>query len=1335
MKTPIFSLIILLLAIFAARAQVLPFNATEFCEVVNVAHDDSGNVFYGGGVGGTIDFEPSDGQDAQDTITTETDSFAGFIASYSPAGEFRYVLRFDSAGPSDLATDAAGNLYVVGQLLGPVDFDPGPGVEVRTGDEDVDGFLASYTNTGDFRFAELLGGTGFIFDLSVATSAADRVVVSGMFEGQIDLDPSAATNILTASGFDDGFLAGFSKSGTYVFGEQLAGESLLASGVAADATGNAYVCGEFNETANFDGSILTSAGNQDMFFVSYSPVGALRFAHRFGGGSTDRAIDVATDNSGSIYLTGSVGPGTDFDPGAGVVNSPTLSSYFMARYTSAGALNYAVVSPSGFPRVRAIAARNGKVFTTGSFSRFADLAPGDPQERGVVTSEGDAVFVASYNAADGTPNYARSFGNPETNSGDVSATLDGSVAVVGTFEGEVDFDPGAGVVSSTSVGIPDSFSLGLDPQGLLPGTSAPRFDVTNTDDSGAGSLRAAIEAANSTAARDTITFAIPGAGPHVITPVSPLPVISASVVIDGLSQPGASAATWPPDLRVIIDGSAAGAGANGLSLDGAFVTPTSLRGLVVNGFDAYGIALSPAANDLEVTNCFIGTDPSGTAAVPNRLGGLFVEANDVHVGLPGAGNLISGNGGPGILLMGGDIFTAQGNFIGTTADGSGALGNGDDGVVITASLGDTTGPTDSNLIGGVRPGEGNRIAHNAGDGVALGLTTRSDVLRNSIYDNGGLGIDFFRTRVNPLVGTPDTNDVTDAGDGEPNRSINHPVLRSVISVGGETHVDGVFDGSPGQSFVIEFFSSPDIDPSGHGEGKDFLGAIDVDTSNGLAKFSTTLPFVDPGQFISATVTNRRIGIGSEEGTSQFSVALPVRFPTVTSLADSGAGSLRAAIEAANASAGADTIYFAPAMAGAYLELSSDLPTITDSITLVGTSGFVLSGGQNGRPLTIDADGSTVVISDLTITGGSATTGGGILVTNGSVELNRCVIRGCSATGDGGGIAVSGGLLFLNDCQITACAAGGDGGGIVQTGGIFNANRVTFDNNTADGRGGGIYSNRGSSGRMDLRNGTFSRNSASTGGGIFSVGSFDSSSVRFCTLVMNEASDSGGGFSGDIDVAFSIISLNTAPVDPDFANPDPQERNKNFIGGDPVIGPLRDNGGFVPTHALLSSSPVRDIIDGFAPGTDARLAPRRNLQSVRLDYGAFEFFTTGEPVEAARTYAGFVIQSGAGGPEEDDNGDGLSNFAARFFGIAVISGGAGSVTELTREGDTSVLSFSSPFTVLGAVSSSEVGSDLGTWSPGPEPVEVGSSTARLFYEVRLPRSSLRNFVRIRVSPEP
>ena len=114
--------------------------------------------------------------------------------------------------------------------------------------------------------------------------------------------------------------------------------------------------------------------------------------------------------------------------------------------------------------------------------------------------------------------------------------------------------------------------------------AAATFTVTNTDDTGAGSLRQAILDANGNPGLDTIAFNIPGVGVHTITPASGLPTVSDSAIIDGYTQPGASPNTDPNGfngtLLIEINGANAG-NTNGLHISAGGST---VRGLVINRF-------------------------------------------------------------------------------------------------------------------------------------------------------------------------------------------------------------------------------------------------------------------------------------------------------------------------------------------------------------------------------------------------------------------------------------------------------------------------------------------------------------------------------------------------------------------------------------------------------------------------------------------------------------------------------------------------------------------------------------------------------------------------------
>ena len=283
--------------------------------------------------------------------------------------------------------------------------------------------------------------------------------------------------------------------------------------------------------------------------------------------------------------------------------------------------------------------------------------------------------------------------------------------------------------------------------------------VNVTDDANDGScdyihcsLREAIEAANNHpnfGAPDLIVFAIPGSGVHTIMPSGGLPSITDPVIIDGLTQPGASCATWPPTLLIELDGSDTNDGESGLILWGG----STVTGLVINRFDQNGVYLDFSGGSTLHCN-FIGTDASGMEALGNHGSGVWVWSDNNVIGgeTPASRNLISGNLADGITLFdspkegnvpaGGAPHApttwsnlVQGNFIGTNVWGTAPLGNQANGVEIIGAY--------DNTLGGTTPGTQNVISGNAQHGILLSSWSSGNRVQGN---NIGSGVD-DRTRL------------------------------------------------------------------------------------------------------------------------------------------------------------------------------------------------------------------------------------------------------------------------------------------------------------------------------------------------------------------------------------------------------------------------------------------------------------------------------------------------------------------------------------------------------------------------------------------------------------
>jgi hypothetical protein len=195
------------------------------------------------------------------------------------------------------------------------------------------------------------------------------------------------------------------------------------------------------------------------------------------------------------------------------------------------------------------------------------------------------------------------------------------------------------------------------------------FMVTNTNDTGAGSLRQAVLDANAHPGTNTIAFDIGGGRVQTIQPRSALPPITNPVVIDGTTQPG-----FAGTPLIVLNGSQAGAGANGLTITAGYST---VQALVINGFAADGIDLLTTGSD-NISGNFLGTDATGSQTVANGGHGLFITSGNNRVGgmTSGVRNLISGNRQDGMRLSGSTATAnlVQGNFIGTDVTGRNGMG-------------------------------------------------------------------------------------------------------------------------------------------------------------------------------------------------------------------------------------------------------------------------------------------------------------------------------------------------------------------------------------------------------------------------------------------------------------------------------------------------------------------------------------------------------------------------------------------------------------------------------------------------------------------------------------
>jgi uncharacterized repeat protein (TIGR01451 family)/CSLREA domain-containing protein len=278
--------------------------------------------------------------------------------------------------------------------------------------------------------------------------------------------------------------------------------------------------------------------------------------------------------------------------------------------------------------------------------------------------------------------------------------------------------------------------------------------------------------------------------------------------------------------------------------------------------------------------------------------------------------------------------------------------------------------------------------------------------------------------------------------------------------------------------------------------------------------------------------------------------------------------------------GADLITFAPTLAGQTVTLSAGELVISTTLTIQGPGAdqLAVSGGDASRVFRIT--GGQVTLSGLTIRDGfvSAENGGGIF-NSGTLLLDHVVVVTNTISGsgtiNGGGIYNSGTLTVTHSAIISNANQGsnGRGGGLGNGDGVAVIINSTVSNNHSSTSGGGIYN-----ADLAVLTSTHSTIAANVavgvqGGGVY-IEDFGTSTTFFkSTVLVDNVANS---------VAQDCYYLLKTPTSLGY-NMVENRNNCTFsatgdvTGQAPNLGPLQNNGGQTPTHALLAGSPANDAI--------------------------------------------------------------------------------------------------------------------------------------------------------------
>ena len=603
----------------------------------------------------------------------------------------------------------------------------------------------------------------------------------------------------------------------------------------------------------------------------------------------------------------------------------------------------------------------------------------------------------------------------------------------------------------------------------------------------------------------------------------------------------------------------------------------------------------------------------------------------------------AGSGSGGGIFLGGTSSLVRGCVVtgNKAADGAGIFLGGSNSVIADCEI---TGNTASNDGGGVGAFANGTIynstisgntATNGGGGIYLNAGM-SSVLHCTLSGNTALnGGGMFLGAVTVMSTVAADNTAT--GTGPDLNTTTAAVSFSLVKdAAGSNVVDGTNDNK---------VADPQLGALASNGGPTKTMAIS--TSSPATNAGTSVSLATGGLLLGPQCFDQRgvgfprwYGAAPDMGAYELKSGATI---TPTSLADSGAGSLREALTNANATTGF-TLIDLSGLSGT-ISLATALPQITEGVHFKGPGADKLTvergGAANFSVFDINPSrGFVVQFTGLTITKGAAGTlaGGGILSRDPAVGEPCVIVDACAITANsaarGGGIGLDNGILLVRNSEISGNSATGTGGGIdvTQPAGkeqsVLLMENSTVSGNTSGGDGGGIALtdrfNR-------LRFVTVANNTATGAGGGLKTSAANNTIEIYSSICADNMSGSGGadwhalgrqnhGRNNLVESANATVNLTNGT-------------NGNVVGLDPGLGALELNSATTKTHAITAMSEASEKALLFPQVTK----DQRNFTrpTDKQDMGAFEVGGTAPPVTTTTTSGGTAGGGRLSGPGRNE----------------------------------------------------------------------------------------------------